>query len=456
MTNIEFEAPQGVACRLIMSAGSLVPDAEIAEMFSLYRYQQAGSDTTLWEGVGDDSGEVIRLRVVAGGEVIDILDDVADNYVNVNFIAMRIGWLRCYAIAANDVALQAAIRFITNVSLEGEDESLLPPPLNPLLEDEPLPPSSPNPVVPSTEPQEDWSWSASRPVMNNTLKASKQIASSTYIREATSVSYPNEVHLGCVDTVTEAIQRLTYIRDLLRLHRASLSDDEITTIRAATSALVNAFACTEIGSDFSGNTLNDKAKLILLRIENIELQRQLENSSNEARRLESVANEFKDDVVIGRTAHTIAYNAANTLLRNWIESTKTDDRYSGPVEIDGLKTAKTAVLRASFKSMRELALAPREELLSKNGIGDSTIDHIVRHYLARDMMCMATFSIKVIRNGWHGQNYLTPLAVTETNNRAYAWDIPTGIFGKTAARYRIERSGTSERALMLTPIVSAS
>lgn len=106
------QIPPGAIARLAMVNGSLVSEAEVAQILESYNYQQDGSDPNRW--VLMDTGDGSAALVFGSeGEIIDVYSDSDENILNLNYIAMRIGWFDCEIYATDrDVEDKLLLRLV--------------------------------------------------------------------------------------------------------------------------------------------------------------------------------------------------------------------------------------------------------------------------------------------------------------------------------------------------------
>lgn len=104
---MNFNLPAGATARLEMTAGSLVSPAELAEEMAKYQYVRDAKDASRWNFQSEAEADAgANLRLVNDGEAIEIHTWSPENMMNVNYIAMRIGWSECRMIALNHQAHQ--------------------------------------------------------------------------------------------------------------------------------------------------------------------------------------------------------------------------------------------------------------------------------------------------------------------------------------------------------------
>lgn len=114
-----YQIPPGAIARLVMVNGSLISEAEVAQILESYNYQQDGSsDPNRW--VLMDTGPVdSNAALVFGseGQIIDVYSDSDENILNLNYIAMRIGWSDCEIYATNQDVEDKLLLRLVNVGI---------------------------------------------------------------------------------------------------------------------------------------------------------------------------------------------------------------------------------------------------------------------------------------------------------------------------------------------------
>lgn len=110
--------PAGAIARLVMVSGSLLPDAEVADIIMSYGYQQDATNLGKWVLTDSVSaGSDVALILSSSGEIIDVYSDYGENILNLNYIAMRIGWSECEIYAVNEDVETKLITRLVNVGI---------------------------------------------------------------------------------------------------------------------------------------------------------------------------------------------------------------------------------------------------------------------------------------------------------------------------------------------------
>lgn len=129
-----YQIPTGAIARLVMVSGSIVSEAEVAQILESYNYQQDSNDPNRW--VLMDAGMVdgnAALVFSNEGEIIDVYSESDENILNLNYIAMRIGWADCEIYTINqDVEDKLLVRLV-NVGIANQSSP------NGVVEPEPTP-----------------------------------------------------------------------------------------------------------------------------------------------------------------------------------------------------------------------------------------------------------------------------------------------------------------------------
>ncbi len=85
------QIPVDAIARLTMISGNLSDPAEIAQIFESYSYQQDNNRPNRW--ILTDTSAALEFS--QDGKIIDVYSDSDENILNLNYIAMRIGWVEC-------------------------------------------------------------------------------------------------------------------------------------------------------------------------------------------------------------------------------------------------------------------------------------------------------------------------------------------------------------------------
>lgn len=113
-----YQIPPGAIARLVMVNGSLVSEAEVAQILESYNYQQDGTDPNRWvlmdAGPADGSAALV---FGSEGEIIDVYSDSDENILNLNYIAMRIGWSDCEIYATDQDVEDKLLLRLVNVGI---------------------------------------------------------------------------------------------------------------------------------------------------------------------------------------------------------------------------------------------------------------------------------------------------------------------------------------------------
>lgn len=100
-------ASETAVARLVMKSGNAVSPAEIAQILTSYDYTQNNADPERWDLKWTSEVDAdAYIRVHAGGEIIDLYTESPENMLNVNYIAMRLGWHDCEMHATNAKVMQ--------------------------------------------------------------------------------------------------------------------------------------------------------------------------------------------------------------------------------------------------------------------------------------------------------------------------------------------------------------
>lgn len=113
-----YQIPPSAIARLVMVNGSLVSEAEVAQILESYSYQQDASDPKRWVlmDAGPADGNA-ALVFGSDGEIIDVYSDSDENILNLNYIAMRIGWSDCEIYATNQDVEDRLLLRLVNVGI---------------------------------------------------------------------------------------------------------------------------------------------------------------------------------------------------------------------------------------------------------------------------------------------------------------------------------------------------
>ena len=113
-----YSIPPGAIARLVMDNGSLVSEAEVAQILESYNYQQDAADQNRWVLMDSDpSDNNAALVFGSNGEIIDVYADSDENILNLNYIAMRIGWADCEIYATNQDIEDKLLLRLVNVGI---------------------------------------------------------------------------------------------------------------------------------------------------------------------------------------------------------------------------------------------------------------------------------------------------------------------------------------------------
>lgn len=113
-----YQIPAGAIARLVMVNGSLVSEAEVAQILESYNYQQDGGDPNRWllmDAGPADGGAALVFG--SEGEIIDVYSDSDENILNLNYIAMRIGWSDCEIYATDQGVQDKLLLRLVNVGI---------------------------------------------------------------------------------------------------------------------------------------------------------------------------------------------------------------------------------------------------------------------------------------------------------------------------------------------------
>lgn len=113
-----YQIPAGAIARLVMVNGSLVSEAEVAQILESYNYQQDGGDPNRWllmDAGPADGGAALVFG--SEGEMIDVYSDSDENILNLNYIAMRIGWSDCEIYATDQGVQDKLLLRLVNVGI---------------------------------------------------------------------------------------------------------------------------------------------------------------------------------------------------------------------------------------------------------------------------------------------------------------------------------------------------
>lgn len=113
-----YQIPPGAIARLVMVNGSLVSEAEVAQILESYNYQQDNTDPNRWVlmEAGPTDGNA-ALVFSSEGEIIDVYSDSDENILNLNYIAMRIGWSDCEIYAPDQDLEDRLLLRLVNVGI---------------------------------------------------------------------------------------------------------------------------------------------------------------------------------------------------------------------------------------------------------------------------------------------------------------------------------------------------
>lgn len=231
-----------------------------------------------------------------------------------------------------------------------------------------------------------------------------------------------------------AIARLQEIERLLKRHGDNLSPEDSRSIENSAIEMVASFASSEI--DDGGQALkyhNSRAKVAVLRLENMELNERLDITVERAKQLTALVNTYKNDSWIGRTAHSIAVHAADHYREYLLAQIEIDPRYNEPSTIDGLSGKRQELILANWPTLKDLALASRLEFFAVHGIGAALFDKVVKHFVSHNMFChigmrerSSMYVSKPYTSGPYG--YISTPEVRRINKcDIYSWKLPKGI-----------------------------
>lgn len=130
---MQNKIPDGAIARLVMVNGNLVSLAEIAQVLETYDYEQDLLNSDRWNLQTDNQTDAdAALHVLQDGEIIDVYSESPENMLNVNYIAMRIGWADCELHAINPNIEHMLLGRLANMNViqSGTETgtSTLPPP----------------------------------------------------------------------------------------------------------------------------------------------------------------------------------------------------------------------------------------------------------------------------------------------------------------------------------------
>lgn len=104
----------GAVARLIMESGSVVSDAEIADVLSSYGYIEDGLtpnryDHQVEEGCG--------IELSADFETVDVFGESKDHLNNINYMLQRFGWIDCKLLSVSRDVEHVLLARLVNVSI---------------------------------------------------------------------------------------------------------------------------------------------------------------------------------------------------------------------------------------------------------------------------------------------------------------------------------------------------
>lgn len=115
-----YQIPTGAIARLVMVNGSLVSEAEVAQILESYSYQQDSNNPNRWvlmDGPADGNAALVFSNE---GEIIDVYSDSDENILNLNYIAMRIGWSDCEIYTINQEVEDKLLVRLVNVGIANQ------------------------------------------------------------------------------------------------------------------------------------------------------------------------------------------------------------------------------------------------------------------------------------------------------------------------------------------------
>ncbi|MHB8225454.1 hypothetical protein [Acidithiobacillus sp.] len=103
-------------------------------------------------------------------------------------------------------------------------------------------------------------------------------------------------------------------------------------------------------------------------------------------RLNHLINQWRDDVVVSRVAHHINHQIANSALNIIIQQIERDPRLAVTIESTQILRRKQSIIRNSgWVTLRDVALLSADEIIIIDGIGQVTLERIIRYFQAEGL-----------------------------------------------------------------------
>lgn len=111
---MKIETTGGAVARLIMESGSVVADAEIADVVSSYGYIEDGLTPNRYDHQLEES---CGIELSTDFETVDVFGESKDHLNNINYMLQRFGWIDCKLLSVSRDIEHVLLARLVNVSI---------------------------------------------------------------------------------------------------------------------------------------------------------------------------------------------------------------------------------------------------------------------------------------------------------------------------------------------------